>query len=253
MCDYNKKVLKLAGKNLIKYCKNYKLKLNTSNTFNTTIKGRLLDEISYKTSTRTVVYSTLYLIKQQNCANTETQLNYGDDVPSIFVIKTFLTMDMVIFAYSQFELKDFPLYKNFSYNENPNIFMNFQKLQETNSGADGRYQEIEVYRNTTYVFYPYSTMYFLVCPDPQKIYVLQTYTNEINNTLNLSNLILINDFLKDLPSGWIFTCYILGNKYFTAPSNGCAFVITDNMNNFYQLIPYSKDSSEIYKEVFNTV
>ena len=108
-------------------------------------------------------------------------------------------VDMDIIAYyTQAQIKDVPLYKDFPFVSDPKLKVRYQYAAPTyaiTSGSDAgaKYQESYVYRWNTWVFYPRSSIYLLikrVSSKDIKIYVMQAIASNVNQQLNEGDLVL---------------------------------------------------------------
>ena len=95
------------------------------------------------------------------------------------------------------------------------------------------YSETEVARDTVYTYNAGTLVYELVSPDGH-VYRMQSYSQQVDPTLTLHDLENLGNRL-DLTEGWRFQTSILAeDEYLSA--DGVAVVVTDELNNTYQLL-----------------
>ncbi|NDJ61609.1 MAG: alpha/beta fold hydrolase [Chloroflexi bacterium] len=104
------------------------------------------------------------------------------------------------------------------------------------------YNETEVARDTVYTYTAGSRVYELVSPD-RDIYRMQSYSQQVDPTLTIDNLENLGERL-DLPDGWNFQTSILEEDSFLS-ADGIAYVVTDELNNAYQLVTAETTANEM--------
>jgi hypothetical protein len=134
---------------------------------------------------------------------------------------------------------------NSSSSEILDIYATFKKKTTSKAIAVAKYTETEIFRTSAFVYYPLNTLYLLVnTSDPLniKIYVMQSFTNQINTTINSTSLPYLKSLLT-LPDGWMFVLFQLDSEtslLLTANESTPAYVIQDDFNNTYQYAPISQ-------------
>lgn len=113
-------------------------------------------------------------------------------------------------------------------------WMGTMSLQQLQTGITGPYQISQIQRATKWQFNKGSNVYKLLSPDG-KFYVMQSYTDEIDNNLTLAQLSQLGSKLN-LPSGWSFETMVLTQDLTvdTTKANGTAHIVRDNLSNVYQ-------------------
>lgn len=102
------------------------------------------------------------------------------------------------------------------------------------AGNSGPYQIKEVARSTTYTFKKEREVYTLQS-DEGKCYIMQSFSQELDNTLQLADLTELGSRLT-LPDGWSFTAITLDEEFTLANPDNLAQVITDDLKNTYQYL-----------------
>lgn len=232
--EINDFYLKLAGPALINYCKTAKKELQAFNYYPQVKLQCPYMEIFYDNGDGTQTVYNNNRIRNALCTSLSSDLDINDN-PMSASSKRFLTMNLQLSGDVDYDNSVYPLYKEFNYKNNSKISQKFQKIAINTIGTK-QYQENTVSRWTTWVYYPSTTVYCLVCPDPFKIYVMQTYSNDIDATINPTNFAYMGEKLT-LPTGWIYTyLYLDKDTILTVPSNGRAIVISDSFSNAYQYV-----------------
>lgn len=95
------------------------------------------------------------------------------------------------------------------------------------------YSQQEVIRDTIYTYNAGSRVYELVSPGGD-IYRMQSYSQEVDSTLTIDDLETLGERLE-LPDGWSFQTHILEEDSFLT-ADGIAYLVSDELNNAYQLI-----------------
>jgi haloalkane dehalogenase len=93
--------------------------------------------------------------------------------------------------------------------------------------------ETSVARDTEFIFAADRQIHELTAPDGS-VYIMQSYSEEIDPTLTLDELAGLGDRL-DLPDGWSFTSRVLDEALVVEDLDGVATVIQDEFRNSYQL------------------
>lgn len=111
------------------------------------------------------------------------------------------------------------------------------------SSATEPYEVSVVYRYTTYLYESNTNFYMLVSPvNPDgsfQIFVMQTFTKQVDKEIGLESLNILGDSLK-LPPGWAYTrCRLWENQTLHVVAQGTAYVISDELGNVYQYLDNS--------------
>jgi hypothetical protein len=93
------------------------------------------------------------------------------------------------------------------------------------------YTPNEIARTTNFVYKSGNTIYELTSPSGD-VYVMQSYSQIVNPTLNLKDLAGLSQQLK-LPVGWTYRSRVL-DQDLSLIANGIAYVLQDNLANSYQ-------------------
>lgn len=97
------------------------------------------------------------------------------------------------------------------------------------------YTENGVQRQNRYVYDRGKSVYELLAPDG-RIYVMQSYSQEVDKELNEAALLNLADRLK-LPPAWKYSTRILDEDLVIQNVGGKAYVIQDDLKNTYQRKP----------------
>jgi hypothetical protein len=97
------------------------------------------------------------------------------------------------------------------------------------------YTENGVQRQNRYVYERGKNIYELLSPDG-RVYVMQSYSQEVDKALNEMGLLTLADRLK-LPSGWKYSTRTLDEDLVIENVGGKAYVIQDDLKNTYQRKP----------------
>ena len=89
----------------------------------------------------------------------------------------------------------------------------------------------EITRTTNFVYKSGNAIYELTSPGGD-VYVMQSYSQIVNPTLNMKDLPELGQQLK-LPAGWTYRSRVL-DKDLSLVANGVAYVLQDNLANSYQ-------------------
>lgn len=95
------------------------------------------------------------------------------------------------------------------------------------------YGEVSVERDTEFRFDAGREVHELTAPDGS-IYVMQSYSLEVDPTLDVEALSAVGDRLQ-LPDGWTFTSRVLTEPLVVEDMDGIATVVQDDLKNSYQL------------------
>ena len=104
-----------------------------------------------------------------------------------------------------------------------------------NSSKRLPYTENGVQRQNRYVYERGKNIYELLSPDG-RVYVMQSYSQEVDKELNEAALLTLADRLK-LPSGWKYRTRALDEDLVIENVAGKAYVIQDELKNTYQRKP----------------
>ena len=94
-----------------------------------------------------------------------------------------------------------------------------------------QYSPNEITRTTNFIYRTGSTVYELTSPAGD-VYVMQSYSQIINPTLSMKDLLTLNQELK-MPVGWSYKSRVL-DQDLSLIANGVAYVLQDNLSNSYQ-------------------
>ncbi|MGB9175615.1 MAG: hypothetical protein WCB46_02620 [Methanoregula sp.] len=93
------------------------------------------------------------------------------------------------------------------------------------------YSPMKIHRVTKYEFLKSKPVFLLRSPD-RHTWVMQTYTNHVDRSLEEANLPTLAQRLK-LPEGWQFKAKVL-DRNLTITTNGLANIVPDDLANMYQ-------------------
>jgi hypothetical protein len=93
------------------------------------------------------------------------------------------------------------------------------------------YSPNEITRTTNFIYRAGSAVYELTSPAGE-VYVMQSYSQIVNPTLNMKDLPVLGEQLK-LPAGWTYRSRVLDQEL-SLMANGVAYVLQDNLSNSYQ-------------------
>lgn len=93
------------------------------------------------------------------------------------------------------------------------------------------YTPNEITRTTNFIYRAGSAVYELTSPAGE-VYVMQSYSQIVNPTLNMKDLPVLGEQLK-LPTGWTYRSRVLDQEL-SLMANGVAYVLQDNLSNSYQ-------------------
>ena len=94
-----------------------------------------------------------------------------------------------------------------------------------------QYSPNEITRTTNFIYRTGSAVYELTSPAGE-VYVMQSYSQIINPTLSMKDLLTLNQELK-MPVGWTYKSRVL-DQDLSLVANGTAYVLQDNLSNSYQ-------------------
>jgi len=97
------------------------------------------------------------------------------------------------------------------------------------------YTENGVLRQNRYVYDRGKNVYELLAPD-SRVYVMQSYSQEVDKELNEAGLLALANRLK-LPPGWKYRARTLDEDLVIQNVGGKAYVIQDDLKNTYQRKP----------------
>ena len=101
--------------------------------------------------------------------------------------------------------------------------------------AAGGYQVAEVARGTLFTFVKGRRVYELEDPAGSR-YLMQSFSQAVKQRQDITELADLGSRLQ-LPPGWRFRSYILDEALQLPSVDGIARVVTDNLENTYQLLP----------------
>jgi haloalkane dehalogenase len=96
------------------------------------------------------------------------------------------------------------------------------------------YTEKIIHRQNQYVYDRGKNAYELLAPGG-RVYIMQSYSREINKTLNEEGLLTLQNRLK-LPNGWEYQVRKLEEDLVVRNSDGKAHVVQDDLRNSYELV-----------------
>ncbi len=223
----------------------YNEDLIVANTFGQSMGNTPLLELVYftdETETTSYVYIS-YFIKNQLSTQMPDDLIINDDNIFLNTYRVFLMDNAIALNFIE-PTEEYPNFKYFPFKNNTNISVTFQNLAIVNTTGTDPYQETStIERITTWIWYPTSFIYLLVCPYPYKIYVMQNYSSDM---LSYGELVYLSPRLVNLPPDWIYTYLNLEkNTYLFVTADRDAIVIKDDFGNSYQYIK-EKDAQWLY-------
>lgn len=107
------------------------------------------------------------------------------------------------------------------------------KLWQASAG-DQPYAEQTVQRTTVWIFFKGTKIFELKGPSGD-VYVMQSYAQSVDPTLNLQSLEGLGTRLK-LPKGWTYGARVL-TQDLSLKADGIARIVQDDLQNTYQKIP----------------
>jgi hypothetical protein len=247
------KIIKLLKKKGIDIKNNYTI----SNNFDQDLKYTPYCEILY-TYDENTGDSYVYVYEDSYTGTSVVEDLYIEDTSALVNDKRFWLANLTISLNETFVYdKKYPDYK-YLYFLNPNydstnsssskildIYGTFKKKTTATAIATKKYTETKINRTTAFIYYPVNTLYMLVNLSDLsnvKIYVMQSFTNNINTSINAFTLPYLKSSLT-LPDGWMFVLFQLDSEtslLLTANESTPAYVIQDDFNNTYQYAPISQ-------------
>ena len=102
------------------------------------------------------------------------------------------------------------------------------------------YEISTVFRHTTYVYDSNTNFYMLISPgsgdDAFRIYVMQTFTKQVDDRISIDNLNVLGNILRP-PEGWVYVrCRLWPDQTLSVTANGEASVLSDEFANVYQYL-----------------
>lgn len=94
-----------------------------------------------------------------------------------------------------------------------------------------RYKPNEISRTTNFIYKAGTTIYELTAPSGE-IYVMQSYSQIVDQNLNIDGLATLSQQLK-LPAGWVYSSRVL-TQDLSLLAQGVAYVLQDDLDNSYQ-------------------
>ena len=201
-------------------------------------------------------------VSQTNDITTIVLSDLQIDTPSAIINeKRFWMANMTVILNETFaDNQTFPDYKYFNFlnpnydsldpnsQQTLNITTAFKKKTTSAMNENsGFYSETQVNRTSSFIYYPLKNIYALInASDPAnvRIYIMQSQTNMVNDTINTTNLVYLKSSLE-LPDGWMFTIVLLDSEtsiILTGNSTTPAYVLQDDFNNSYQYVPREQAS-----------
>ena len=228
------KIKNIIKKTTSKYLQ-YKLKNNSKNIrimspmFDSSSKENLLSEIVYNYEAS---FECLFIKDQPNSYNI-TDLILNSTNVSINQGKKF-SMDNII-VYKDNLNTNYPYYYEYPFINNPNIYVKFENLCAVSFINDDHsivpYKiYVEILTTRSFIYYPNSYIYLLICPEPFSIYSLVYYTPDYI----YSQLIGLTNSLT-LPDGWIYT-YYQTKDYYGINCVNKAEMLQDDLGNIYEYV-----------------
>jgi hypothetical protein len=113
-------------------------------------------------------------------------------------------------------------------------FMATMPANLLNSGTKGPYSPMQIHRDTMFSFQSGKPVFLMRLPDG-KVYVMQAYGREVDNTMTMDKLAELGTRLK-LPEGWKFEVAMLKKDLEVDPrkADGVAHIIQDGLKNTYE-------------------
>jgi len=107
--------------------------------------------------------------------------------------------------------------------------------EDLKAGMKGPYEPLEIHRASKYLYKKRSRVFLMRTPNG-KVYVMQSYATEVDNSLTYNQLPLLGSKLK-LPDGWKFEVKTLSKALTIDPrkaKDNTAHIIRDNLHNVYE-------------------
>lgn len=133
---------------------------------------------------------------------------------------------------------DTPLYVSIPFKNINNIFCTFNWVAQVIPSNGNPYTISQIQRKTIWVYKPKTEIYMLIniSNGNLKIYVMQSFTNQIDQNLNPTNINYMGNKLS-LPIGWLWTSLVLNyDTYLKVVSTGTAYLVQDNLKNSYEYL-----------------
>lgn len=228
-------IKQFAGKALLRYAKKTKQQISITNNLYQSFRYTPYIELLYTLDNNQYnVYSSENPSQFNTLLGYQLDINVVDGDPIINDQRQFM-MDLNM-SVLPIKTMSYPLKQWHSFISNPSISVMFKLVAQVTTFSEEPYVEQFVNRWNTFVYYPSTLVYLLISP-LNKIYVMQTVSENVANP-SFQNLLYLNSNSSlQLPSGWIYTYLELDTDTFlTVPSNGEARVIRDSLSNSYMYV-----------------
>lgn len=237
-CEKKYIIQTYSGKKLLEYSKENNKKIKITNNLYQSLRYTPFVELLYLiegTDTQYNVYNSSLIPNQFNTYDT-SQLILDD--PNIINEKKILMMDNNLMCYkTQEDLDNIPVFKQFRYITNEKLFSIYYYFSKVNVLSSLAYEENIIYRWNTFLYYPMTLIFLLIQKEPYKIYVMQTFSSNFNNSVFIPDMLIGLAPYLTLPDGWTYTYLQLSNdNMLMIQSLGEAKVISDNLKNSYMYI-----------------
>lgn len=234
------------------------LSFSTKEIGSNSVRGLPYIELLYPSTTESDTYYVYSNFPSRNTINT----NDGNDliINDCNVVvndKRFWVMDFNVkiqdTSLTQFNIS---YYKSIPFKKNYNLKATFQIGDSVQSSSTLPYTKSTINRSSIWSYYPNTTIYLLIniiSSVNLEIYVMQSFCNQIDKTLNINNLVYLSNKLL-LPPGWIYTYLILdSDSYLNVVNVTSGTVLQDDLNNTYTLLDpkYASWLYEMYSYLTN--
>ena len=240
MSSFNCLLKKVLSKYLLKKMKTKNIRITIPN-FDSSIKENLFNEIVYNFES---AFYCLFFKNQPNSYNISDLTLNSKNV--LINQGTRITCDNIILYIDEKTLnKDYSNFYKYPFINNPNIGVTYESIcsvKFTNKNYSVVPYEIFINLTSTrsYIYYPNSYLYLLICPEPFAIYCLIYYSPKYV----YSDLIGLTNELN-LPTGWIYTFY-QSNDYCGINCVKTTSLMTDELGNVYLYVD-AQLNPDIYK------
>lgn len=183
-----------------------------------------------------------YFVKNQLTTKRPEELIIPTEGVLVNKNRTFLIDNALIVDYLE-STDEWPLEKKLKFVNNEKFELGLRKSGTIKIGSDKPYEITGIVnRINIWIFYPLTTIYLLICPEPYKIYVMQTCSTD---RIKFDDLPFLGSQLN-LPIGWLYTSMTLDEKtFFCVSANNDAELIKDDISNSYQYVKET-DASWLY-------
>jgi hypothetical protein len=123
--------------------------------------------------------------------------------------------------------------KNFGGIEMSKVASQTTALSTVKDGGQAAYTTTQVQRTTVWI-YDAGKAVFELLDDQGGVYIMQSYSQQVDRTLKMADLPTLGQRLK-LPTGWSYRTRVL-DQALNLSSNGLATILQDDLKNTYQKI-----------------